>query len=307
MIWDKIIDGVRGEMKTRRDRGKELSVTSLPHLDHSIWGIQKGKLHIIGARPSQGKSALIRQITLDLIRGRKYTMLFSWEETREQLIQNMASLNGLAKNFDMVTGNINESHEKALEGLKPILSGNHLMVLEKRGKTVDDFIRLVEKPNKLDCVIVDYIQLMSTKGQGNAKEAYDEFLKTARDLAKDRYCYMKDRPVKEKQPCAVVIASQINRATIQNKQVTPPMMNELKGSGVLEEHADVVLLLHYPWSYDRSGKEYGEHDYLIIIAKNKNTGRTFLHKCYFYVDYFKVSEVPLESEHTYWSKDEKKT
>jgi len=68
-------------------------------------------------------------------------------------------------------------------------------------------------------------------------------------------------------------------------------------SGSLEEHSDLVFLLHWDWFYNRDDSTK-KNDYSIIVAKNKQTGKTFKHDCYFYPQYFKISEVPLEGEHT---------
>ena len=289
MAWDTFMDGLKVRAKERRDRGKELSIMSMPQLDHSIWGIQKQKLCIVGARPSNGKSAFMRQMTLDFIMQGKNVLFFSWEETKENFIENLVSLYGLVDNFTLVKGEIDTpKHEEAYNGIRNILIKEHLHIIETRGRTVNDFERLCRQPKRVDCVMVDYIQLASSEGYGSERQAYDEFIKKARELAKEL-------------DCAVVVASQINRTTVQNKQVTPPMLQELKGSGVLEEHGDLVFLLHHDYFYKRED-ETKKNDYMLIVAKNKQTGRTFIHDCFFYPQYFKLSEQPLESEHKFYSK-----
>jgi replicative DNA helicase len=287
MDWGNIVDNMFSEIQARRDRGKELSIVSLPLLDDMLWGLKRKKLTVIGARPSQGKSSLLAQIALDLIQADKKVLYFSWEETEEGLTQRM--LNNYAKVDNMLTqsgrfGRKDGDHN-AVAGLKNILMKNNLHIIPKRGRTVGDFERIVRMPSQVDCVIVDYIQLIDKKGHRQAKEAYDEFVQAARELGKERNC-------------AVLIASQINRTTVQNKQVTPPMMNELKGSGVIEEHADMIMLLHWDYFYNRDD-DTKRNDYMVIVAKNKD-GRTGLHKCYYYPQFYKVSEVPIESEHTFY-------
>lgn len=245
-MWDSFIDGLKDTIHSRKGKPPELSINSLPQLNSMLWGIQKEKLTIIAARPSQGKSAFIRQITLDMVRSQKNGIVFSWEETKENFMQNLASSYGLVKNFDMVTGNIGEKHEQSLIGLKRLLSNANLAIIESRGKTVDDFVRLVQKPKKLDYVIVDYINLVKSKGSSD-KEALDEFIHTARELAKDRYYNMREDEfapqrakrgiTDERYPCAVILACQINRGTVISKQVTPPLMSEIKGC----VHGDTLI------------------------------------------------------------------
>lgn len=216
--WGGLVDGMFTDIQSRRDRGKELSMMSLPRLDDMIWGLKRKKLTVIGARPSQGKSSLLAQIALDLIQADKKVVYFSWEETPEGLTQRMLNNYGKVDNFLTQSGQFGrkEKDHKAVAGLKNILMKNNLNIIGKRGRTLADFKRLIEQHKQVDCVVVDYIQLIDKKGSSTAKDAYDEFIQEARELAKERNC-------------AMLIASQINRATVQNKQVTPPMMNELKG------------------------------------------------------------------------------
>lgn len=80
-------------------------------------------------------------------------------------------------------------------------------------------------------------------------------------------------------------------------------------TGVAEEHGDVILLLHWDWSHNRDkdyrGREADMHRYLIIVAKNKQTGKTGFHEVYWYPEYFKLSETPLEGEHKEYTNDGK--
>ena len=293
MDWGSVADNVFGDIQSRRNKGKEISIMSMPFLDDMVWGLKRKKLTVIGARPSQGKSSLLAQIALDLIQADKKVLYFSWEETKEGLTQRMLNNYGKVDNFLTQSGRFGRKDEdkRAMAGLKNILMKDNLSIVSKRGRTVDDFKRVIGMCKHIDCIIVDYIQLIDKKGYGIAKEAYDEFVQEAREVAKERNC-------------AMVIASQINRNTVQNKMVTPPMMNKLKGSGVIEEHADMIMLLHWDYFYNREDAST-KNDYLIIIAKNKD-GKTGLHKCYYYPQYYKMSEVMIEGEHIEYTPSKEK-
>jgi len=314
-VWKKEIEELRKDIHDRKGKPPELSLFSMPKLNHALWGIQKGKLTVISARPSNGKSVIVRQIVLDLLRNQKNVLLFSWEETKKGFLQNLACLYGLAQNFDMVTGHIDQTHEDALDGLSQLLTNSNLHVVETRGKTAGDFKRLVRSAKVLDCVIVDYANLVKKDGHRSQKEAIDEFILLARELAKDRYFDIRGSSAKDKEerekynvpdhpvPCAMILASQIGRPQMADRKVPMPMLSDIKESGVFEEHADVVMLLHWEYHNKRDDPSI-KNDYVIIVAKNKQTGKTFMHKCFFYPEFFKVSETPLDGYHKEYTPNE---
>ena len=49
----------------KRNKTPEIQITLLPKLNDHIWGIRKRKLTVIGARPSNGKSAFAVQLCDD--------------------------------------------------------------------------------------------------------------------------------------------------------------------------------------------------------------------------------------------------
>lgn len=281
------IDGTLDRIRARKNTPKDLSISSLPQLDDMLWGIPKGELTIIGARPSNGKTSLAYNILLDLLQQRKNILFFSWDDTKDSMIKRLISLYGLVDNELIKRGNFGskESDHKAIAGLKNILIKEHLSVIDTRGRTADAFRRLCEKPTKLDCVFVDYLQLVKTQGYPTEKAAFDGFLKVAKDISRERGCGM-------------VILSQINRsgaALDKDRKVYPPMMHELKGSGDCEQDAKVVLLLHWDWFYTKD--ETAFHEYKIKIEKNKDS-RTGVISAFYYPQYYKISEVPLDGHYT---------
>ena len=68
--------------------------------------------------------------------------------------------------------------------------------------------------------------------------------------------------------CVVIALSQINRDSEFGDKL--PRLENLKGSGSLEESGDVVMLIHWPFKYDINKPESEVH---IFIAKNRH-GRT---------------------------------
>ncbi len=69
-----------------------------------------------------------------------------------------------------------------------------------------------------------------------------------------------------------VVASQLNRANEQRENHTP-RMSDLRGSGSIEQDADVILLLHRPSYYRIADEDPDANDdgqAFVYIAKNRN-------------------------------------
>lgn len=88
---------------------------------------------------------------------------------------------------------------------------------------------------------------------------------------------------------AGIVCSQINR-TMADEKNKEPQLHQLKGSGFLEEHADVVLLLSWPYKYLKhgEGKVFTDeqlHRFIVYVAKNKD-GQTGYQKLKFSPDFY---------------------
>lgn len=257
----------------KRKNTPELQITFLPQLNDFMWGIKKRKLTVIGARASHGKSAFAVQLCYDLALQNKNVVFFSLEmenlECAERIISNGLEIHNKSlqrgEGFDFV---------KRSRSFSNILSLKKFFISDCIGKTwqeINDIIEIWHNGGKVpDMIILDYIQ--NTKGNGTTKEAIDEYIRKFREMA-IRYNF------------AGVICSQINRAS-QETEDKAPQLHQLKGTGFLEEHADVVLLLHWPYKYDPNKDK---NHFEIHVAKNK-LGETGWLNLRYEPEFFKFSE-----------------
>ena len=290
--YDSLIDTVHKDITDRNGKPKELPIPCLPQLDDMLWGIPKGELTVMGGRPSMGKTAVVLNFMLDWLIMRKNVMFFSWDDSKESVIRRLISLYGMIDNNLLKKGKFGnlESDTKAINGLKNILIKEHFYISDKRGRTVNDFERLVNMPKKVDVVVVDYLQLADTKGYAQERLAFNEFLLKAKQVARERNCGM-------------VILSQMTRDSAsldKNGRVRPPMMHELKGTGSCEQDASVVILLHWDWFYHKDDTLTPPWEYKLRVEKNKQ-GETGSVTCFYYGKYYKISATPMLNEHTVYT------
>ena len=244
----------------------ELQILTLPSLNSMMWGIRKRKLTVIGARTSNGKSAFAIQLAVDLALSGKKVLFLSLEmeniECLERILTNMNKIS----NFSLQT-NEGMKYKDKIQASANALLGKKLFFSDCLGKSWEEIDSIVEMEGiNVDAIFLDYVQ--NTKQTARTqKEGYDEFLRHFREMA-------------IRKNFAGIAISQINR-TSQEARDKKPYLHQLKGTGFLEEHCDICLLLHWPHKYDY---EFDINHFEIHLAKNK-LGPTGTLKVKYYPQY----------------------
>lgn len=242
--------------ETLKKRGlvPEMPIRSLPDLNHKLWGIKRKKVTLIAARPSIGKSALSMQIAYDLALGGKRVLVLSLEMTVEDMLERLFCYEYKINNQELMRGHYNKYAEKfelfskEIKKLKLAFSD----CIGKNWQEVDQILQTLDP--KPDVVFIDHINAI--KVAGNAKAAIDDYITNIVSIAKH-------------QNIAMVLCCQINRDNQKDDDKTP-QLHELKGSGNLEEAADIVMLLHWPHKYAKDGQPSSINKYVVIVGKNRN-------------------------------------
>lgn len=226
---------------------------------------------VVGARPSEGKSAFSLQMAYEL--SHKFKVLYiSLEMTVEEAMFRLLCYKRGVDNVKFYKGGYEEysqdvdRFEEELERTQP-----KLIVSEEIGKSWDEVDKIFQnfEYDKPDVVFLDYVSMI--RKQGKSQEAIEEYIKNFRTLAiKMNFC--------------LFILSQINRSNITDSK--EPTMEGLKHSGALEENADKVLILYYPC---KRSPDIDIHNFKIIVAKNKN-GMTGYVDCKFEPSIYKFYE-----------------
>lgn len=249
----------------------ELALNTMPELNEFIFGLPRQAMTIIGARTSQGKSSMASQVAFDLADQGKTVLFLSLEMTAKSIGARLFCYQQRFENIKAWRGGLHnelgrfDSFQKGVENLP-------LIINDMLGKTWQDIDSLLSNTElRPDVVIVDYIQAIA-KTNKNTLDTINEYIRHFREMA-------------IRNNFAGIICSQINRSVHEDK-TTEPQPHQLKSSGFLEEHADLVLLLHWPYKY--SEKKNKNH-YQIFVAKNKD-GRTGYINIKFEPEYYAFSD-----------------
>jgi replicative DNA helicase len=200
-------------------------------------GFCGGDNMIIAARPSQGKTAFLLQILIELAKHGVHSVFFSIEMTKEQLAARILSyVSGLDATHAMKQPHLLSKEQReafaryggeAAEIAKHITlftSGINLSLI--RRKTKDAVLRGAK------LVALDYVQLMdseqSSKNQNRNSEV-EVVSRTWKNMLKDLNI-------------PGIMLSQLSRRAEQEKR--RPVMSDLRDSGAIEQDADIIWFLH---------------------------------------------------------------
>jgi len=237
--------------------------TGFPSLDKLVGGIFPGKLLVVAARPSVGKSTLAFMVAKHVAATGTMALIESVEMPREDVAKRWISDDSLIKGVhirnpttmsDSDLDKVVHSAEKI--GKLPIMIVDSPIV---KAPNIEDHIRKLIK-HGLGIVIVDYLQLV-TDGDPD----YSGVTRVTRECKRMARQY----------GIPIIVCSQLSRASAQRAD-TRPILTDLRGSGEIEQAADIIVFLH------RELQENGELGSTteFIVAKNRD-GATGTARLYF--------------------------
>lgn len=225
----------------------------VPKIDQLTQGMAEGEMMVMAARPSHGKTMLAKQC-LDEAARRGHAGLFVSEE--------MSKLSLANRSLQMLT--VLETREWTQEnaGRLRFDAQQHfaerapVYILERCG-TIDAVqvaVTKIVRNHGVKVLAVDYAQLIGGRGH-NEQERIADVSYTIKGLT-------------TKFGLRTILLAQMNRGIELRKD--EPQLSDLRGSGSLEQDADIVLFPFWPWKLDNNYPHPDE--YRIYQRKNRNRG-----------------------------------
>ena len=199
-------------------------------------GLRKGNLTVLGARPALGKTSWAQQVILNIAKQNKVCLFASLEVNNSQVYDKFVSINKNIPAWKIHKKTLNQTemidYNKSKEELRGLNDFIYIRDNQQSIKQIELMVKRHIAKRKLDLLVVDYIQIVKREQSKNISEA---------TAIKDITTGLKD--IAKKYNIAVLGLAQINREGVSGKE---PTMNDLKGSGGIEEDADCIILLHRP-------------------------------------------------------------
>jgi replicative DNA helicase len=223
-------------------------------LDTMTSGFQNEELIILGARPSIGKTAMALSMMQHIAVEKKIPCgFFSLEMSYQMIGQRLLSMESRIHGNKLRTGMLSMSDFQKLQDAAGRIFNAPFYIVDQPNMMLLDLRALarrlvVERGVKI--IFIDYIGLIQTENR-NAPvyEAQSEVSKSLKALAREL-------------GIPIVALCQVARDAEGNE----PNLAQLRGSGSIEQDADVVMFLHR----ERLKGDEPAQDAKLIVAKQRN-------------------------------------
>jgi replicative DNA helicase len=223
-------------------------------LDHKLYGLKKGELYIIAARPSIGKSMFVLNIAYSIAKAGGHVLINALEETKKNIYKRLISHITQINIHKIMTGDLEEQDWATVLDASEKIKSISLTIIDDAGLTGAQIARNIARTHSrkpIDLVIVDHLQEVSDRAN-TRHQAISEALATMKNTTK-------------KLDIPFICVSQINRQ-VEMRKPPRPIMSDLKESGDIEQKADAILMLYREGYY----KPDTGNDIEVIIAKARN-------------------------------------
>lgn len=237
--------------KRLQEGEQQLVDLGVAELDYAIGGgVEYGEMIVLAARPSHCKSAVALQIA------------HNWTGIGipvAMISQEMSSY-ALGKRTLQFISDVPQEHWKT----QPNEVTKHLdeygahravgLVIESCAST-DIAIEQIDaaiQEHKIKAVFVDYAQILKSTGKGRYEQVTNTSI-ALRQLASSR-------------GLIVVVLAQFSRE-IEKRDKFMPVMSDLKETGQIEQDADVVIGMVWPWKIDN---KQPPNEFQFYVLKNRN-------------------------------------
>lgn len=254
----EVLDSHLGVIGDRWDGKVHGDPTGFTDLDEFM-RFRPGNVVVLAARPAMGKTSCAMQFATHLA-GMGPVFVSSQEMADGELADRLLSAKGRVGLGSIISGKMsNDEHDRfhyAVGSLKDL----PLYIDDSAGQTLADIrskARAIHRNSPLKAIIIDYLQLMSGKGD-NRNSEIEALSRGFKAMAKE-FC------------CPVILLSQLNRG-VEQRPNKRPVLSDLRDSGAIEQDADIVLMLYRDEVYNPDSPDKGTAELLIRKNRQGQTG-----------------------------------
>ena len=250
------------EIIDKRTKNKnELSgiPSGLTELDQMTSGFQDSEMTIIGARPSMGKTALALSMMQHIALDKNIPCgFFSLEMSAEQIGQRLLSQVARIPGQKLRTGMLSLPDFKKLQDAAGLCFTAPLYIVDTPNMKLLDLRAMARRMcvnQKVKIIFIDYIGLITSENEeAPMYEQQSAISKSLKSLAREL-------------KIPIVVLCQVAR-TAEGEE---PNLAQLRGSGSIEQDADMVMFIHGDRKKQKEGEDFDPvQDRKLIIAKQRN-------------------------------------
>lgn len=239
--------------------------SGISQLDEMTLGFQPSDLIIVAGRPSMGKTGCGLSLAMA---AQEYTgkrvYIESVEMSKEAITDRILSIKtGIPLTKLRAPAHLNENENRALAEATQWLLDSGTIVIQDVPMSLDEMImnwyRAADEGD-LGMVVLDYVQLV-----GGREEATfgNDLRKAVGSVANKTKAALKELKVPG------ILLSQVKRE-VETRPDKRPMMSDLSEAGMLENAADLIVMLYRDWVYNPGAENADPTKIELIVAKQRN-------------------------------------
>lgn len=211
--------------------------TGLRALDERWVALEAGQMVVVGARPGMGKTALAINIAMHATAsGPGWVCYFSAEVPDVKITLRTLAIGSGVSGRVIRTGRATDNEVyQVVSGMKVMDPWSQRFLLDDTPRpsptTIRRALRGVARQGQIRLVVVDHMHLMEPPRQRNNDEREQS------EISAGLLCAAKEFGV------PLIALSQLNRS-VDDRQDKRPVMRDLRGSGAIEQDADIVAFLY---------------------------------------------------------------
>jgi replicative DNA helicase len=249
--------------------------TGISSLDKATGGLVDTDLIVVGARPGQGKTALIMSLIQSYCKRNIPVGMFSLEMGSVQLVQRLLSLESDVFAYKIRNDKYEQYDKIRLHEAANRIDAWPLHINDEAGMSLRRLRIKAHRWKKeygIKLLCVDYLQLMSSDTKKfNRESEISEISRGLKILAKDLNI-------------PIIALSQLSRA-VESRPDKMPQLSDLRESGAIEQDADSIWFLMRPGYYSQfkdskttnvEGIEYDTENLCVLSIAKFRAGETKL-------------------------------
>ncbi len=240
--------------------------TGFKALDGVLAGLQKSDLIILAARPSMGKTTLALNIAHHVaVKEGIPVGVFSLEMGKEQLIDRLLAAESGIDAWKLRNARLEDDDFPKLTDAMAALNEAPIFIDDSATTNIMEMrtkARRLQSEHDLGLIVIDYLQLISSRKTGGSDNRVQEVSEISRGL----------KGLARELNVPVLALSQLSRS-VESRTPPVPQLSDLRESGSIEQDADVVMFIYREDYYKRDESEQpGIAQVLVQKHRNGPTG-----------------------------------
>jgi len=245
-----------------RNTDKLLIKTGFVNVDKFAGGLTRGEITIVGGRPGHGKSTMLLNLLSNILSQKRKVMLFNRELTNVEVLKKLLALESGRLSYAMIRQGMYDTKQlQELDRVREFIAKKYCASRFRMYDQIRDFPSSATEIKKFkpDVIVDDYIQLITPTGKEDQRRLQlERIVNDYKWIAKEYNC-------------TVILASQLNRA-LETRGTQRPQLSDLAESGAIEQVAENVFFVYYP--YKVQGGKPEEKNQLYLVAAKVRYGET---------------------------------